>query len=155
MPGACGLRERFRSGRRRHELEDGIEKRREVHAPPSSSFFMATPSRPMAYTVREIRLLVGSAELKEELEHLLFCARRVGCWLVYLIEHDDGLEAELERLLQHEARLRHRAFLRVDDEKHGVDGTEHALHFRAEVGVARRVHDVYLRALVLDEVFFE
>ena len=48
----------------------------------------------------------------------------------------------LERLAQHEARLRERAFARVDEQQHAVDHRERALDLAAEVGVAGRVDDV-------------
>jgi hypothetical protein len=47
-----------------------------------------------------------------------------------------GLQAQRQRLLGHEAGLRHRAFDRVDQQHHAVDHAEHALDLAAEVGVA-------------------
>ena len=64
--------------------------------------------------------------------------------LVYLIYNNDGFESKLERLLQHETCLWHRAFLRVDNEEYCVDRAEHALYFGTEVAVAWCVHDVDL-----------
>ena len=58
-----------------------------------------------------------------------------------------GAQAHLERLLRHEPRLRHRAFVGVDEQQHAVDHAEHALDLAAEVGVARRVDDVDAHAL--------
>ena len=75
--------------------------------------------------------------------------------LVYLIYDDDRLQAELQGFFQDEARLRHRAFLGVDDQKDRVDGTQHALDLRAEIRVARSVDDVYLgRPCRLDRGIF-
>ena len=61
-----------------------------------------------------------------------------------------GGSAELERLLQDEARLRQRSFRGVDQQHHAVDHRQRALHLAAEVGVAGRVDDVDLHAAVLD-----
>jgi hypothetical protein len=59
-----------------------------------------------------------------------------------LLIDDDRLEAHREGLLGHEARLRHRAVHRVDQQQHRVDHRQHALDLAAEVGVARGVDDV-------------
>ena len=67
-----------------------------------------------------------------------------------LLTHDDRLQAQRQRLARDEARLRHRAFLRIDQQQHAVDHRQHALHFAAEVGVARGVDDVDVGAFVLD-----
>ena len=48
----------------------------------------------------------------------------------------------LERLAQHEPRLRERALARVDEQQHTVDHRERALDLAAEVGVTGRVDDV-------------
>jgi hypothetical protein len=55
-------------------------------------------------------------------------------------------------LAQDEARLRHRSLGRVDEQDHAVDHRKHALHFAAEVGVARRVDDVDLDLGRMDEL---
>jgi hypothetical protein len=74
-------------------------------------------------------------------------AQRVGARAVDLVDDDDGRAAQRERLAQHEARLRHRAVERVDDEQHAVDHAQDALDLAAEVGVAGRVDDVDLHVL--------
>ena len=56
----------------------------------------------------------------------------------------------LERLAQHEARLRQRPLARVDEQQHAVDHRQPALDLAAEVGVAGRVDDVDLHAAVAD-----
>jgi hypothetical protein len=140
-------RQRRVTGRDRHLLEDDVEERvdrlaRVVELPHRD--------RVLADRVdgREVHLLGGGAELHEELEDLLLGLVRVRRRLVDLVDHDDRLVAELERLLEHEAGLRHRALLGVDDEEHAVDGAQHALDLGAEVGVPRGVDDVDLGALV-------
>ena len=56
----------------------------------------------------------------------------------------------LERLAQHEARLRERALTRVDEQQHTVDHRERALDLAAEVGVTGRVDDVEDHVAVAD-----
>jgi hypothetical protein len=67
---------------------------------------------------REVELLLGGAELVEQLEggvdHVV--GARAGS--VDLVDDDDGLEAQRQRLLGDEARLRHRAFDGVDQQQH-------------------------------------
>ena len=53
-----------------------------------------------------------------------------------------GLSFVLERLAQNETRLRLRAVVGIDDQKHAVDHFHDALDFAAEIGVAGRVDDV-------------
>jgi len=67
---------------------------------------------------------------------------------VDLVDHHDRLQAVAEGFAQHEARLRHRAVDRVDQEQHAVDHRQHALDLAAEIGMPRRVDDVDVRALV-------
>ena len=61
---------------------------------------------------------------------------------------------QLQRLLQHEAGLRHGALEGVDQQQHAVDHFENALHLAAKVGVSRGVDDVDLDALVEDRRVF-
>ena len=61
-----------------------------------------------------------------------------------------GCKPALERLGEHEPRLRHRPFGRVDQHQRPVGHPQHALDLAAEVGVAGRVDEVDLHALVVD-----
>ena len=90
----------------------------------------------------EVELLVVRAQLDEEVEGLVQGAGRVGVGPVGLVDDDDRPQPEAERPHEHVARLRHRAFVGVDQQQHGVDHAEHALDLAGEVGVARRVDDV-------------
>ena len=99
---------------------------------------------------REVELLVGGAEVDHQVEDLVDDLVRARLGAVDLVHDDDRLEAQLERLPEDEARLRHRPFGRVDDEKDGVDHVQDPLHLAAEVAVPRRVDDVHLRVAVVD-----
>jgi len=72
---------------------------------------------------------------------------RAGAGLVDLVHDQDGSQAESQRLLGHEARLRHRAFLGIDEQHHAVDHRQRPFHLAAEVGVAGGVDDVDVRAI--------
>ena len=53
-----------------------------------------------------------------------------------------GLQADLQRLADHELGLRHRPLGRVDEHDGAVDHRQDALDLAAEIGVAGRVDDV-------------
>ena len=69
---------------------------------------------------------------------------------VDLVDDDDDAVAELERLAEHEARLRHGALGGVDEQNDAVDHLQDTLDLAAEVGVARGVHHVDLYVLISD-----
>ncbi len=91
---------------------------------------------------REVELLVGGVERGEEVEDLIDDFLHAGVGLVDLVDADDRLQADLERLADDEFRLRHRAFRRVDEHDGAVDHGEDALDLAAEIGVAGGVDDV-------------
>ena len=91
---------------------------------------------------REIELLLAGVERGEQVEHLVDDHRRPRVGTVDLVDHDDGLEAHLERLRHHELGLRQRPFGGVDQHQRAVDHVEDALDLAAEIGVARGVDDV-------------
>jgi hypothetical protein len=91
---------------------------------------------------REVQLLVIRVERHEQVEHLVqhLLDARVGA--VYLVDDDDRLQAQRQRLAGHELRLRHRAFRRVHQQHDAVDHGKNTFDLTTEVGVARRVDDV-------------
>ena len=91
---------------------------------------------------RELDLVLVGAEVDEELVHLVEDLRDARVGPVDLVDHEDHRKVRLERLAQHEPRLRERALARVDEEQHTVDHGERALDLAAEVGVTGRVDDV-------------
>nr|GFD55041.1 hypothetical protein [Tanacetum cinerariifolium] len=74
-------------------------------------------------------------------EHLVehFLDARVGA--IDLVDDDDRLEAERQRLAGDELGLRHRAFRRIDQQDDAVDHRQDPLHLAAEIGVAGGVDD--------------
>ena len=99
---------------------------------------------------REVELAIVRAELDEQIEDLVDDFVRALLGAVDLVDHDDRLQPARQRLAEHEARLRHHALDRVDEQQHRVDHAHHALDLAAEVGVARRVDELDPHALVLD-----
>ena len=98
----------------------------------------------------EVELVVVGFQRQEQVEDRFqrFLGLRVGA--VDLVDDDDGLEAELQRLGEHELGLRHDAFGRIDQQHHAVDHRQDALDLAAEVGMAGRVDDVDARAVPFD-----
>ena len=122
-------------------FEDQLAQRLEVAALDARFERRPTGAR-VRVDDRELDLVLARAEVDEELVDLVddFGDARVGP--VDLVDHEDHRQVRLERLAQHEARLRQRAFARVDEQQHAVDHRERALDLAAEVGVAGRVDDV-------------
>ena len=91
---------------------------------------------------REVELLLAGVERREQVEHLVddFGRARVGT--VDLVDDDDRLQADLERLGDHEFGLRQRAFGGVDQHQRAVHHVQDALDLTAEIGVAGGVDDV-------------
>ena len=97
---------------------------------------------------REVDLGLVGVEVEEQLVDLVddLVDARVGT--VDLVDHEDHRQPRLQRLAQHEPRLRQRALAGVDEQQHAVDHRQAALDLAAEVGVARRVDDVELHVAV-------
>ena len=136
--------------RRGHMLEDRVEQRLEVVLQLVGSLRGGVPGACVRVDDREVDLLLGGVEVQEQrvglVEHL--GDARVGT--IDLVDHEDHRQLRLERLAQHEARLRQRALAGVDEQHDGVDHRQSALDLAAEVGMAGRVDDVDLRVAVPD-----
>ena len=92
--------------------------------------------------VREVQLVVGGADGGEQVEGFVMDAVRIGVGAVDLVQADDGAQAHLQRLAEHELGLGHHPFLGVDQQDAAVHHAQDPLHLAAEVGVAGRVDDV-------------
>ena len=91
---------------------------------------------------REIELRFGRAEAVEQVERLVQHPVWAGLVPVDLVDDHDRTQAVRERLLRDEPRLRHRAVDGIDQQQHGVDHRQHALHLAAEVCMSRGVDDI-------------
>ena len=92
-------------------------------------------------------MLIVGPELVEQIKSCIDHRVGLGAGLVDLVDHHDGLEAQGQGLLGHEAGLGHGAFLCVDQQHHAVNHRQRPLDLTAEVGVAGGVDDVDVRAL--------
>ena len=72
----------------------------------------------------------------------LATSRGAGVRAVDLVDDDDRLQPDLERLGDHELGLRQRAFGGIDQHQGAVHHVEDALDLAAEIGVAGRIDDI-------------
>jgi hypothetical protein len=98
---------------------------------------------------REVELLVVGAEFVEEVEGVIDDPVRARAVAVDLVDHDDRLQTERQRLLGHEACLRHRTFDGIDQQQDAIDHRQHTFHFAPEIGVSRRVDDVDMHVAIV------
>ena len=99
---------------------------------------------------REVELVLRGVEVDEEVIDLVEHLGGARVAAVDLVDDHDGRQPGLQGLLEHEARLGQGPLGGVHEEQHAVHQGEGALDLRAEVGVARRVHDVDVDAPVAD-----
>ncbi len=83
-------------------------------------------------------------QLQRFIEH--FQGARIGA--IDLVDDHNRLDANFERLAEHETRLRHRAFGSIDQHQCTICHAHYAFDFATKVRVTRRVDDVDLDALV-------
>ena len=98
----------------------------------------------------KVELILVRVEIDEEVVDLVEHLARARIGTIDLVDDNNRGQPALERLSEHETRLRQRPFRRIHEEHHAVDHRERALDLAAEVGVARRVDDVDQQILVPD-----
>jgi hypothetical protein len=130
-------------------LEHGVEQRLHVFA-RLIQFHRRPAVQAGSVNDGEIKLLVGSAELVEQVEGQIDGGIRIGAITVNLVDQHDRAQAEGQCLLGNETGLRHRAFGGIDQQNHAINHTQHALDFTTEVRVTRGIDDVDVNAFVLD-----
>ena len=97
-----------------------------------------------------VELLICRIKVKQKLKYLFLDLLKACVGLVYLVDYNDDLVLELERLLEHEARLGHRALCRVNEKQYAVYHLEYTFDLTAEVCVSGGVDDIYLDVLVVN-----
>ena len=137
--------------RRRDVLEDQLEQRREV-GPESVRVGLerGTTRLRVAVDDRKLDLALVRVEVEKKRVDLVDDVGDSRIGAVDLVDDENDGKSRLERLAEHEARLRQRALARVDEEQDAVDHRQSALHLTAEVGMARRIDDVDLDGTVPD-----
>ena len=120
----------------------------------SASAHPEGPARPagpgVAVDDGEVDLRLVGVEVEEQLVDLVDDLVDAGVGTVDLVDDQDHRQPRLQRLAQHEPRLRQRPLAGVDQQQHAVDHRQPALDLAAEVGVAGGVDDVELDPAVAD-----
>ena len=127
--------------RRRHVVEDGVEQRLQVvgqlvHAQACTALAGDRVQH------RKLELRGVCRQIEEQVRRRLEHPIRPSVLTIDLVDDDDQSQPELERLLEHEPRLRHRPLRRVHDQQCPIRHAQHALDLTPKVGVPRRVDDV-------------
>ena len=87
-------------------------------------------------------MFVGRVERGEEIEDFVDDFGGAGLGLVDLVDRDNRLEAEFQRLADDEFCLRHRAFGGVNEDDDAIDHVQNTLDLATEIGVAGGIDDV-------------
>ena len=137
----------FLVGGRRNGREERLEQRLEILA-REVRVERRLPGARVRVDDRELDLLLVGVEVEEERVDLVDDLGDARVGPVDLVDDQDHVQLQLERLAQHEAGLGQRALAGVDQQQHAVDHRQPALDLAAEVGVPGRVDDVDLRPAV-------
>ena len=98
----------WRRNVRHNHLEQGVDVHRSVLGIKKSVSFDGGGEQ-----IGEIELILAAAEVYEQVQHLIHDIPRSCAGAVDLVDDDDGLQLCLQRLLEDESCLRHRAFTGV------------------------------------------
>ena len=112
----------------------GVARRGHIHGRPA---FLAR-----RIDVREIQLFVRCAQGGEQVKGLVQNAVRISMGPVDLVQHQDGAQAKLKGLAEHELGLGHDALFGIDQQQTAIDHAQDALNLAAEIGVAGGVDDI-------------
>ena len=135
--------------RRRRVRDEQVEERSQVGA-GTCQVEGRGPGPGVRVDDRELDLLRVRAEVHEELVDHVDDLRGPGVAAIDLVDRDDDRQSSQHRLREHVAGLRQGALRSVDEEQDRVDHQQAALDLAAEVGMARRVHDVQAHVAVHD-----
>ncbi len=141
------------SGRGWAGFQNQVEQRRQIFS-LVVEFFDGKAVEPGGVDIGKIELLIIRAEFQKEVECQIQRAIGICVGAVDLVQDDDRAKAHFQRLRQDEAGLRHRAFLCIDEEQHGIDHSEHPFHLSRKVGVARSVDNIDLEIFVVYRSMF-
>src|SRR5262249_37770792 len=128
-------------------VDDGFEERSQVGGRVFQRTF-GNASLGDRVEHRKIELVLGCVEIDEKVVDLVqhFRGARIGP--VDFVDHYDGRQLGFQRLHQNVTGLRQGSFAGVNQKHDAVNDLQRALHLSAEIGVARRIDDVDLGALV-------
>ena len=97
-----------------------------------------------------VELVVGSVQIQQQLQNLVHDFVDPGVGLIHLVHGHNDLVTQLQCLLQHETGLGHGTLGGIHQQDNAVDHFQDSLYLAAEIGVARRIHDVDFVVLVMD-----
>ena len=98
----------------------------------------------------EIELLFRCVETKHKVEHHVLHLIGATVGLVNFVNDNHRLQTHFYRFLQHKTGLRHGALESVDEQQTAVGHIEHPLYLTAEIGVSRRIYNIYLIIFIPD-----
>ena len=99
---------------------------------------------------RELQLVVIGAQLDKQIKHLVDDLLGSSAVAVDLVDDDEGLFSQAQRLFEHKARLRHASLKGVHQQQNAVHHHQDALHLAAEISVAGSVDDIDLGVMIHD-----
>ena len=67
---------------------------------------------------------------------------------VYLIDYNNRLFSERQRLFKHKAGLRHTALKRIYKQQNAVHHLQNALNLAAEIGMSRGIDNIYFNTVI-------
>ena len=103
---------------------------------------------------RAVQLFVRCVQIHQQLQNLVHDLQRTRLRTVDFIDADDDRKVKLKGFAQHEFGLRHGALEGVHHQNNAVYHLQDALHFAAEVCVARGIHNIDFHAVVGDGCVF-
>src|SRR5205823_6906263 len=130
-----------RNFRRRHMLNNGLEKRSHVFV-LIIQFAHGKTIPGAGVDDRKIELLIARFQFDEEIKDQVERFARFRVLSVDLVNDDDGLETILQRLAQNETSLRLRTVVGVYHEQNAIDHLHDPFDFATEIGVTGRVYDI-------------
>ncbi|VWM23859.1 Uncharacterised protein [Collinsella intestinalis] len=136
----------------RQIVDDHIEQRIHVHvAILGVEAGIAVHARAVHNVLhRELKLLISCAKVGHQVEAVVVRLLGIGAGTVDLVDDDHDGKTGVDGVTQHETGLGHGALKSVDEQQRTVGHAQHALDLAAEVGVAWRIDDVDLHAVVVD-----
>ena len=97
---------------------------------------------------RAVDLLLGSVQVEQKLQNLVDNFLVAGVGTVGLVNYNDDLVTQLERLLEHETGLRHGSLEGIHQQENAVYHLEDTLYLAGEIRVAGGIDDIDLNAVI-------
>ena len=99
---------------------------------------------------RILELSLVRRKLEEQISNLIFNFTETCRRLINLVNYDNRGQIKFESLLEYKLRLRHRAFLGINNQKHTIRHIERALNLARKIGVAWGIDDIDFVAVIIN-----